>query len=130
MTDSTVTHRRTAGAAVRREVLGANHVKPIENPTIFDSAFTEFTEDFCWGGVWTRPGLTRHTRSMLNIAMLAALGRWHEFEVHVRGAINNGVTDVELTEILVQAGVYAGVPMAAEGLRRAKAVVATYRGGA
>jgi 4-carboxymuconolactone decarboxylase len=60
---------------------------------------------------------------MLNLAMLAAMGRWHEFEVHVRGAINNGVTEEEISEVILQAGVYAGIPVAAEGLRRAKSVV-------
>ncbi len=127
MSDKTISQRRAAGAQVRREVLGQRHVKPDEAPTPFDTAFTEFTEDFCWGNVWTRPGLPRKTRSLLNLAMLASLARWHEFEVHVRGAINNGVTDQELVEVLLQAGVYAGIPIAAEGMRRAKAVVAEYR---
>ena len=128
MSDQTITQRRQAGAAIRREVLGASHVTAAEKPNLFDASFTEFTEDFCWGHVWTRPGLSRQTRSMLNLAMLASLGRWHEFEVHVRGAINNGVTDEEIAEVLLQAGVYAGIPVAAEGLRRAKAVVAQNRG--
>jgi 4-carboxymuconolactone decarboxylase len=60
---------------------------------------------------------------MLNLAMLASLGRWHEFEVHTRGALNNGVSEEEIAEVVLQAGVYAGIPVAAEGLRRAKAVV-------
>ena len=123
MNEVSIAQRRAAGAQVRREVLGASHVKSVANPTVFDATFTEFTEDFCWGNVWTRPGLTRSTRSMLNIAMLAALGHWHEFEVHVRGALINGVTEAEIAEIVLQAGVYAGIPVAAEGMRRAKAVV-------
>lgn len=127
MSEPTITARRHAGAAVRREVLGANHVAAPAQANLFDETFTAFTEDFCWGNVWTRPGLSRQTRSMLNLAMLAALGRWHEFEVHVRGAINNGVSDEEIAEVLLQAGVYAGIPVAAEGLRRAKAVVAQNR---
>ncbi|VTU13181.1 4-carboxymuconolactone decarboxylase [Variovorax sp. SRS16] len=128
MTDMTISQRRAAGAKVRREVLGVAHVQPDAQPSIFDSTFTAFTEDFCWGNVWTRPGLERSTRSMINIAMLAAMGCWHEFEVHVRGALNNGVTEAEIAEIVLQAGVYAGIPIAAEGLRRAKAVVMQARG--
>jgi 4-carboxymuconolactone decarboxylase len=115
--------RRVIGARIRKEVLGAAHTKPNENPHLFDTVFQEFTEDFCWGNVWNRPGLTRPMRSMLNLAMLAAMARWHEFEVHIRGAVNNGVTEEEIAEVLLQAGVYAGVPVAAEALRRAKAVV-------
>lgn len=128
MSESTISQRREAGAAIRKEVLGSTHVAPAGAPNLFDQTFTDFTEDFCWGNVWTRPGLSRQTRSMLNLAMLASLGRWHEFEVHVRGAINNGVTDAEIAEVLLQAGVYAGIPVAAEGLRRAKAVVGQNRG--
>lgn len=127
MTEPTIAQRRAAGAKVRREVLGAGHVNANPDASIFDTTFTEFTEDFCWGNVWMRPGLERSTRSMLNVAMLAAMGRWHEFEVHVRGALNNGVTEAQIAEIVLQAGVYAGIPVAAEGLRRAKAVVAAHR---
>lgn len=116
--------RRAVGARIREEVLGTSHVKPSEAPTIFDSLFQAFTEEFCWGNVWSRDGLSRRTRSMLNLAMLSVMGRWHEFEVHVRGALNNGVSPDEIAEVLLQAGVYAGVPVAAEGMRRAKAVVA------
>jgi len=116
--------RRVVGAQIRKEVLGANHVKASDPSNVFDSSFLEFTEDFCWGYVWNRPGLPRAVRSMLNLAMLAALGRWHEFEVHVRGALNNGVTEEQIAEVLLQAGVYAGIPVAADGMRRAKAVVA------
>jgi 4-carboxymuconolactone decarboxylase len=116
--------RRVIGAKIRTEVLGESHTKVLSaTPHPFDTLFVEFTEDFCWGNVWSRPGLSRPIRSMLNLAMLAVLGRWHEFEVHTRGALNNGVSEEEIAEILLQAGVYAGVPVAAEGLRRAKAVI-------
>jgi 4-carboxymuconolactone decarboxylase len=119
--------RRAQGAAIRKEVLGASHVKTTDAaPTVFDSLFRDFTEEFCWGYVWNRPGLDRRTRSMLNLAMLSCMGRWHEFEVHVRGALNNGVSPDEIAEVLLQAGVYAGVPVAAEAMRRAKAVVAEH----
>lgn len=123
MNDTNDNDRRIIGARIRTEVLGISHVRQIDEPTIFDALFREFTEEFCWGNVWAREGLPRHTRSMLNIAMLSALGRWNEFEVHVRGALNNGVTEAEIAEVVLQAGVYAGVPVAAEGMRRAKAAV-------
>lgn len=125
MHEADSTSRRAIGAKIRKEVLGASHVATIAaEPTIFDSLFTEFTEDFCWGYVWNRPGLERPVRSMLNLAMLASMARWHEFEVHVRGAVNNGVTEEQIAEVLLQAGVYAGVPIAAEAMRRAKTVLA------
>jgi 4-carboxymuconolactone decarboxylase len=124
MQDSNSASRRAIGAKIRKEVLGASHVKTSDAaPTVFDTLFQEFTEEFCWGNVWPRPGLERRTRSMLNLAMLSCMGRWHEFEVHVRGAVNNGVTEEEIAEVLLQAGVYAGVPVAAEAMRRAKSVV-------
>jgi len=114
------------GIRIRREVLGSSHA----DRTTADGAddpfyrhFIEFTTEHCWGNVWVRPGLNFKTRSMLNLAMLAAMGRWHELEVHVRGALNNGVTPDEIAEILLQAGVYAGVPVAAEGFRIAKRVI-------
>src|ERR1700743_2854119 len=122
MQDITSSERRAVGAQIRKEVLGTSHTQNNPNPHLFDSVFLEFTEDFCWGNVWSRPGLSRQVRSMLNLAMLASLGRWHEFEVHTRGAINNGVTEEEIAEVLLQAGGYAGIPGAAAGLRRATAV--------
>lgn len=118
---------RKEGARIRREVLGAEYVDSMLQRAAGDplaQAFIDFTEEHCWGNVWVRPGLERKTRSMLNLAMLTALGRWHELEVHVRGAINNGVTKEEIREILLQAGVYAGVPCAAEAFRIARAVYA------
>jgi 4-carboxymuconolactone decarboxylase len=119
--------RIAKGQALRRAVLGAAHVdRPGPNPTKFQAAFTEFTNEHCWGNVWIRPGLTPKQRSMLNLAMLAALARWHEFEVHVRGALNNGVTEDEILEIILQAGVYAGMPIAAEAFRAADRVIAAY----
>jgi 4-carboxymuconolactone decarboxylase len=120
--------RHLKGARIRAEVLGQAHVgKPGPAPTKFQKAFQDFTVDHCWGNVWVRPGLERKTRSMLNLAMLAAMARWHEFEVHVRGALNNGVTEDEIIEIVLQAGVYAGVPIAAEAMRTAERAVKEYR---
>jgi 4-carboxymuconolactone decarboxylase len=74
-----------------------------------------------------RPGLERKTRSILNLGMLSVMGRWHEFEVHVRGALNNGVTEDEIIEIVLQAGVYGGVPVAAEAMRIAERVVKNHK---
>jgi 4-carboxymuconolactone decarboxylase len=121
---------RVKGAKIRREVLGAEHVDKMAAVAVdpFYQNFVDFTEEFCWGNVWVRPGLDRKTRSMLNLGMLASMARWHEFEVHVRGAINNGVTKEEIAEILLQAGVYAGVPIAAEAFRAARRVFETMAG--
>jgi 4-carboxymuconolactone decarboxylase len=112
---------------IRREVLGAGYADPKGPQSPFQEAFRDFTLRNCWGSVWTRDGLDRKTRSMLNLAMLAALARWNEFDVHVRGAINNGVTDEEIIEVVLQAGVYAGVPIASEAMKRAESVVRTVR---
>lgn len=122
----TVQQRQDAGAHVREEVLGTPHVKST-GADPFMQHFTEFTVDHCWGAVWVRPGLERKTRSMLNLAMLAALGRWHELEVHTKGALTNGVTEDEIAEVLLQAGVYAGVPIAAEGFRTAFRAIQAWR---
>ena len=119
-----IAERARQGATVRREVLGGAYVdagKQQANP--FTQHFIDFTQTQCWGNIWLREGLPRKTRSMLNVCMLAALGRWHEFEVHVRGALNNGVTPEEIAEILLQTGVYAGIPVAADGFRRANKVI-------
>ena len=105
-------------------MLGAAYVdagKQQANP--FTQHFIEFTQTQCWGYAWLRDGLSHKTRSMLNVCMLAALARWHEFEVHVRGALNNGVTADEIAEILLHTAVYAGIPIASEGFRRADAVI-------
>jgi len=122
----TVEQRQEAGARVREEVLGTPYVKGGKTDP-FNKHFIEFTVDHCWGAVWVRPGLDRKTRSMLNIAMLTAMARWHELEVHTRGALTNGVTEDEIAEILLQAGVYAGVPVAAEGFRAAFRAIEQYR---
>jgi 4-carboxymuconolactone decarboxylase len=125
--DSTA-ERSRQGSLVRRRVLGAAYVDAgAKAANAFTQNFIEFTSSQCWGNVWLRPGLELKTRSMLNVAMLAAMGRWHEFEVHVRGALNNGVTPDELAEIVLQVGIYAGIPMAAEGFRRADEVIRRVR---
>lgn len=116
--------RIALGTKIRAEVLGLEHVSAgSTNPTKFQQAFREFTVEYCWGNVWVRPGLERKTRSMLNLGMLAVMARWSEFAVHVRGAVNNGVTEDEMIEVVLQAGVYAGVPVAAEAMRIVEKIV-------
>jgi 4-carboxymuconolactone decarboxylase len=119
-----LTARAQQGAKVRREVLGAAYVDSgKQQVNSFTQNFIEFTQTQCWGNVWLREGLPRKTRSMLNICMLAAMGHWQEFEVHIRGALNNGVTSEEIAEIILHTGVYAGVPVAADAFRRANKVI-------
>jgi 4-carboxymuconolactone decarboxylase len=110
---------------VRRAVLGDAHVdRALSRQDPFSGDFQEFLTRFAWGGVWTRPGLDRRTRSCITVAMLAALGRSEELALHVRGAINNGVTREELKEVLLQSAVYAGVPAANSAFRVAAEVLA------
>jgi 4-carboxymuconolactone decarboxylase len=113
------------GMKVRREVLGAEYVdKSVANADEFQRHFQEYVTTHCWGAVWTRPGLPRKTRSMLNLAMLAALGRANELKLHLKGAVNNGVTKDEMAEIFLQVGVYCGAPAALESFKCAKEVFA------
>ena len=108
---------------MRREVLGADYVdRTTASADPFTRVLYDFATEWCWGAVWTRPGLTRKTRSLLNLAMLTALNRPHEIKLHVRGALNNGVTREEIAEVFLQAGVYAGVPAAVDAFRAAKEV--------
>lgn len=111
------------GLKVRREVLGAEYVdKSVSSADAFQRHFQEYVTKHCWGAVWTRPGLPRKTRSMLNLAMLAALGRSTELKLHLKGAVNNGVTKDEMAELFLQVGVYCGAPAALEAFRAAKEV--------
>ena len=89
----------------------------------FTQHFIDFTQAQCWGYAWLRDGLSHKTRSMLNVCLLAGLGRWPEFELHIRGALNNGVTPDEIAEILLHTAVYAGIPVAADGFRRADKII-------
>ncbi|MEQ4304650.1 4-carboxymuconolactone decarboxylase [Plantactinospora sp. B6F1] len=117
------------GLKVRREVLGADHVdRSLGNVTEFSRPIQEFVTEYCWGGVWSSDGLERKTRSLLNLAMLTALNRSHELGVHVRGAVNNGITEKEIQETLMQAAIYVGVPAALESFRVAERVLKELRG--
>jgi 4-carboxymuconolactone decarboxylase len=116
--------RLARGLATRREVLGDEHVdRSLSGATEFTAIAQDFVTEYCWGDVWTRPGLDRRTRSLINLGMLTALNRMHEFRVHVRGAINNGCTVDEIRETLLQAIVYCGAPAGLESFREAQAVL-------
>lgn len=114
-----------AGTRVRREVLGDDHVdRSLANATEFTTPVQELVTEFCWGAIWTRPGLDRRTRSLVNLGMLTAMNRMHELAVHVRGAVTNGCTATEIQEVLLQTAVYCGVPAALESFRVAEKVLA------
>jgi 4-carboxymuconolactone decarboxylase len=109
------------GLKVRRDVLGADYVdKQIASADDFNRPMQNLVTEYCWGAIWNRPGLDRRTRSMLNLAMLSALNRHHEFKAHVKGAIKNGVTKQEITEVLLQVAIYCGVPAGVEHFRLAR----------
>jgi 4-carboxymuconolactone decarboxylase len=106
------------GLKVRKEVLGADYVeRSLANADDFFAAFQQITTEVPWGMIWTRPGLKRRERSMIVLAMLAAMGRAAEIRLHVRGALTNGVTREEIKEILLQACIYAGIPAGLEAFR-------------
>ena len=112
------------GLALRREVLGADYVdKSIASANDFTMAFQHITTEWCWGYAWGRPGLDRKVRSMINLAMLTALNRAAEIRLHVRGAINNGVTPAEIQEVLLQATVYCGIPAGLDAFKAANEVL-------
>jgi 4-carboxymuconolactone decarboxylase len=111
------------GLSTRREVLGAEYVDAaVRNATDFNIDMQEMVTQYCWGDVWNRPGLDRKTRSFLNLAMLTALNRPHELKLHVRGAINNGLTRDEIKEVFLQTAIYCGVPAAIDSFRTAAEV--------
>ena len=113
------------GLAVRRAVLGAEYVdKSIRSADEFTKPMQDMVTEYCWGAVWTRPELDRRTRSFLNLAMLTALNRPHEIKLHVLGALNNGLTRIEIREVFLQSAIYCGVPAALDAMRVAKEVFA------
>ncbi|MDQ7910456.1 carboxymuconolactone decarboxylase family protein [Phytohabitans sp. ZYX-F-186] len=120
--------RLDRGIRVRREVLGDSHVdRSMAQATDFTRVVQEYVTASCWGDVWSRPGLDRRTRSLLNLAMLTALNRPHEFSVHVRGALRNGCTQAEIQEVLLQTAAYCGAPAALESFRLAERVIEQVR---
>lgn len=113
------------GLKVRREVLGTEHVDTsLKNADDFNRPMQEFVTEYCWGEIWNRPGLDRRTRSFINLAMLTALNRPHELRVHVRGALNNGLSKDEIREVLMQTAIYCGVPASMDSFRVAREVFA------
>lgn len=111
------------GLQVRREVLGAEYVdSSIKNATSFTKPLQELVTEYCWGEIWTREGLPKKTRSMINLAMLTALNRPHELKLHLRGAINNGVTKEEIQEIFLQTAIYCGVPASLDSFKAAREI--------
>jgi 4-carboxymuconolactone decarboxylase len=111
------------GLEIRKSVLGAEYVEnSINNATDFNMPMQELVTEYCWGEIWGRPGLERKTRSIINLAMITALNRPHELKLHVRGAINNGLTRDEIKEIFLQTAIYCGVPAAIDSFRSAKEV--------
>lgn len=112
------------GLEVRRAVLGADYVdRSLEGANEFMMAFQRVTTEWCWGYVWNRPGLDRRTRSIVNLAMLTALGKSAELKLHVAGALRNGVTVDEIKEVLLQATIYCGIPAGLDAFKAANEVL-------
>ena len=115
--------RSEAGLKTRREVLGAQYVdKAMANVDPFSEEFVELLNTYCWNDIWNRPGLPRKTRSILNLGMLCALNREHELKLHIRGALNNGLSKEEIKEVFLQVAIYCGVPAAVVAFRAAREV--------
>jgi 4-carboxymuconolactone decarboxylase len=111
------------GLEVRREVLGADYVDAsLARADDFNAVFQQMTTEIAWGMAWTRPGLDRKTRSIINLGMLSALNRGSELRLHLRAALTNGVTRDEIREVLVQVGAYCGIPAALEAFKIATEV--------
>jgi len=117
-----------AGLNTRREVLGAEYVeRSLAAADEFTRPWQEFVTTHAWDAIWNRPGLDRRTRSIINLAALTALGRGPELALHVRGALNNGVTPEEIREVFIQLAGYAGFPAAVEAFRIAQPIIAEHR---
>jgi 4-carboxymuconolactone decarboxylase len=113
--------RFAAGEQVRRAVLGDAHVdRSLAKRNAFNEPLQDLITRYAWGEIWSRPGLPRHTRSLLTLAMLVALNRTEELRIHLRGAANNHVTREEIQELLLQTAVYCGVPAANSAFRIAE----------
>lgn len=119
------------GLKNRKEVLGEAHVeRSFATADDFSRPYQDLITEYCWGAVWDRPGLSRKTRSLLNIAMLTALNREEEFKLHVHAAFRNGVTRDEIREVLLQTAIYCGVPAANSAFKQAREVFAAMEQGA
>jgi 4-carboxymuconolactone decarboxylase len=115
------------GLAIRRDVLGSEYVdRAIAGSTDFTRPLQDLVTEYCWGAVWSRPGLDRKTRSLINLAMLTALNHQHELRLHVKGALRNGATRDEIREVLLQAAIYCGVPAAVDAFRSATEAIDSF----
>lgn len=109
------------GLALRKQVLGADYVeKSMAGADSFSMPMQELSTEYCWGHVWTRPGLALRDRSLINIAMISALNRPHELKLHVKAALNNGLSREEIREVILQVAVYCGVPAGIDSTRIAR----------
>ena len=126
MDKKTHKERFDAGLKTRREVLGAAYVdKSMASTDDFNREFQELLNTYCWNDIWNRPGLPRKTRSIMNLCMLTALGKGPELKLHIRGAVTNGLTKDEIKEILLQVGVYCGIPSGIDAFRNAREAFST-----
>ena len=115
------------GMGVRRAVLGDAYVdNATRNADAFSQPLQDLLNEYCWGAVWGREGLPRKSRSMINLAMIAILNRPHELKAHLRGALNNGLTKEEISEIFLQVAVYGGMPAAVDAFRTAREFFADF----
>ena len=112
------------GREIRSSVLGKEFVDAaFKAADSFSMPMQELVTEYCWGAIWNRPGLELRERSLINLAMLTALGKMDELELHVRGAVRNGLTEEEIQEVLLQTAIYCGVPAALDATRHAQAVL-------
>lgn len=118
-----------AGLATRSKVLGKDYVeKSLAAADDFSRPMQELVTSYCWGEIWNRPGLDHRSRSILNLGILTALNRHHEFKTHVKGALNNGLTREEIREVILHAAIYCGVPAGVESTRLAREAFAEIDG--
>ena len=118
------------GLEIRKSVLGKEFVeKSIASADDFNRPLQELVTEYCWGAVWGREGLDKKTRSIINLAMISALNRPHELKMHVKGALRNGLTKEEIREVLLQVGIYCGVPAAVDSFRVAREALNEYEQG-
>ena len=116
--------RYEQGMMVRREVLGSTYVeRTMQNQNNFNERFQEFITRYAWGEIWSHPGLPRHTRSLVTLALMVALNREEEFRMHILAARNNGVTEDEIQELLMHTAIYCGLPAANNAFRWAQSAL-------
>lgn len=113
------------GLEIRKAVLGKEYVeKSLANTDELTRPMVELSTEYCWGRIWSRPGLSRRDRSLINLAMISALNRPHELKIHVKGALTNGVTREEMCEVFLQVAIYCGIPAGIDSVRIAREALA------